>query len=91
MQMGPSLMNLAPGGAQPADGQSLEGTSEKTPGPGAAGTLPIVGMPSGAAPWPYSACSLPDKDTQPMNTLECGCGRFFPGPSGPKSQTRLSG
>lgn len=27
-------MNLAPGGAQPADGQSLEGTSEKTPGPG---------------------------------------------------------
>ena len=62
----------------------LEGTSQKTPGPGTAGTLPMVGMPSGAAPYPCSACSLPDKDTRPVNTLECGCGRFFPGPSGPK-------
>lgn len=83
-QMKPSPMNLAPGGAQPTSGQSLEGTSQKTPGPGTAGTLPMVGMPSGAALYPCSACSLPDKDTRPVNTLECGCGRFFPGPSGPK-------
>lgn len=50
-QMEPSPTSLAPGKAQPTNGQSLKAISDKPPGPGSLGTLPMVGMPSGAWKW----------------------------------------